>query len=229
MAGQSKDATIRKRQKILDSSKKMFLWVAGASVIVGFAAVVSLFLVRQIMFKQKVVSEKTSTVKILDKNIKAAPILADEVRVLHTNEALSKARINDSQRPLQVILDALPADNNKLALGASIQDKLVAGIEGVNIEGLTVGDDVSSGRKKAATTGKSLAVPFQLTVSSADVNKLKDLMKRFELSIRTIDVTAVTIEQGESSSTMVISGRAFYIDPVVIQLNDKSVKPNEKK
>lgn len=229
MAGQSKDATIRKRQKILDSSKKMFLWVAGASVIVGFAAVVSVFLVRQIMFKQKVVTEKNNTVKVLEANIKAAPKLTDKVRLLHTNEDLIKARISDSQRPLQVVLDALPADNNKLALGASIQNKLVGGIEGVAIEGLSVGDDVAAGKKKTTTTGKALAVPFQLIVSSSDVNKLKDLMKRFELSIRTIDVTYIAIEQGDTVSTMTIRGRAFYIDSVVIQLKDKSVKPNEKK
>ncbi len=229
MAAAPKDATIRKRQKILDSSKKMFLWVAGASVVVGFAAVVSVFLVRQIVFKEKVVSEKNNTVKVLGKNIKAAPELTDDVRVLHTNEALIKARINDTEKPLQVVLDALPADNNKLALGASIQNKLVGGVEGVEIDGLTVGDDVSAGKKKAPTTGKAVPVPFQLVVSSTDINQLKELMKRLELSIRTIDVTSITIEQGETRSTMTVRGRAFYIDPVKIQLTDKTVKPNEKK
>src|SRR5574344_2750821 len=198
MASSSKDVAIRKRQKILDSSKKMFLWVAGASVVIGFSAVVSVFLVRQIMFKEKIVSEKNNTVKVLEGNIKAAPNLTDEVRLLHTNEALIKARINEQERPLQVVLDALPADNNKLALGASIQNKLVSGVDGVSIEALTVGDDVSSSKKKLASTGTAIAVPFQLVVISSDVNKLKDLMKRFELSIRTINVTSITIEQGDA-------------------------------
>ena len=229
MASSSKDVAIRKRQKILDSSKKMFLWVAGASVVIGFSAVVSVFLVRQIIFKEKIVSEKNNTVKVLEGNIKAAPNLTDEVRLLHTNEALIKARINEQERPLQVVLDALPADNNKLALGASIQNKLVSGVDGVSIEALTVGDDVSSSKKKLASTGKAIAVPFQLVVISSDVNKLKDLMKRFELSIRTINVTSITIEQGDASSTMTVRGNAFYIDPVTIQLKGKTVKPNEKK
>jgi hypothetical protein len=229
MASASKDVAIRKRQKILDSSKKMFLWVAGASVVIGFSAVVSVFLVRQIMFKEKIVSEKNNTVKVLEGNIKAAPNLTDEVRLLHTNEALIKARINEQERPLQVVLDALPADNNKLALGASIQNKLVGSVSGVNIEALTVGDDVSSNKKKSAATGKATTVPFQLVISSGDVNKLKDLMKRFELSIRTINVTSITIEQGDASSTMTVRGNAYYIDPVTIQLKGKTVKPNEKK
>lgn len=229
MASASKDVAIRKRQKILDSSKKMFLWVAGASVVIGFSAVVSVFLVRQIMFKEKIVSEKNNTVKVLEGNIKAAPNLTDEVRLLHTNEALIKTRINEQERPLQVVLDALPADNNKLALGASIQNKLVSGVDGVSIEALTVGDDVSSSKKKLASTGKAIAVPLQLVVISSDVNKLKDLMKRFELSIRTINVTSITIEQGDASSTMTVRGNAFYIDPVTIQLKGKTVKLNEKK
>lgn len=229
MGGASKDVALRKRQKILDSSKKMFLWVAGASVVIGFSAVVSVFLVRQIIFKEKVVSEKSNTVKVLENNIKVAPALTDEIRLLHTNEALIKARINEQERPLQVVLDALPADNNKLALGASIQNKLVGSVSGVNIEALTVGDDVSSNKKKSAATGKATTVPFQLVISSGDVNKLKDLMKRFELSIRTINVTSITIEQGDASSTMTVRGNAFYIEPVTIQLKGKMVRPNEKK
>lgn len=229
MANTPKDAAIRKRQKVLDSSRKMFMWVAGAGVVVSFAAVVSVFLARQIIFQEKVVSEKNNTVRVLSKNIKTAPGLTDDIRVLDTNEMLKKVRIDDSQRPLQAVLDALPADNNKLALGASIKDKLVGGIDGVTIENLSVGDDVSAGKKSASSTSKAIAVPFQLTVTSGDINKLRDLMKRFELSIRTIDVTSMTIEQGGTMATLSIRGRAFYINPVTIQLTDKLVKPNEKK
>lgn len=49
-----KDAAIHKRQQIEQSSRVMFLWVAGASVIVGFALVISWFLVQQIIFKERV-------------------------------------------------------------------------------------------------------------------------------------------------------------------------------
>ena len=53
-----KDAAIHKRQQIEQSSRVMFLWVAGASVIVGFALVISWFLVQQIIFKERVLGEK---------------------------------------------------------------------------------------------------------------------------------------------------------------------------
>ena len=53
-----KDQSAGKRQQIYKSGRTMFAWVAGASVIAGFAVVVAGFLIQRIVFESKVVVEK---------------------------------------------------------------------------------------------------------------------------------------------------------------------------
>lgn len=219
-----KDATIRKRQQISDSSKRMFLWVAGASVVVGFALVGSWFLVQQIVFKEKVIGEKSKTVSTLQSNNKVASDLTSNVRVLETNDQLNSVKVNPQEKALQVILDALPADNNKLALGASIQSKLVSSVPNVRLESFSVGQDSVSVSVPAAANGVQ-TIPFVIVVSSADPNAVKDVLKKFESSIRTIQVDSIKLEQSDVRMTMTLNGHAFYMPPVVIQLSDKVVKP----
>ena len=111
----------------------MFGWVAGASVLVGFALVIGGFLVQRIVFETKVLAEKNQTTSTLDSNIKTYDGLRDNIRVLNTNSALGSAKLNDKEDPLRVILDALPADDNSLALGASVQN-LVGRVPGAKLE-----------------------------------------------------------------------------------------------
>lgn len=225
MATIKKDAAIRKRQQILDSSKKMFLWVAGASVIVGFSLVISWFLWQQVVFKDKVINKKNNTASILQKNNQVAPELTDNVRKLSTNEVLKSARMKSEQGSLQVILDALPADDNKLALGASIEKKLVGGADNVKLETFVIGKENSAEQTREVAAANVLAMPFQMTVSSDDPNALKEMTKRLERSIRTIDIDRMLIEKTDARMTLTISGHAFYMPGVEIKLGEELVKP----
>ena len=99
-----KDAAIHKRQQIEQSSRVMFLWVAGASVIVGFALVISWFLVQQIIFKERVLGEKNNTAAVLKNNNDAVEKLRGELKVLETNSHLNASRINNDEKALQVVL-----------------------------------------------------------------------------------------------------------------------------
>ena len=221
---QKKDVAIRKRQMIQDSAKTMFLWVAGASVIVSFSLVLSWFLVQQIAFKGKVIAEKSNTASVLDKNYKAAKDLTDNVRKLNTDVDLSSIKAKAEEQPLQVIMDALPADDNSLALGASIQNKLVGGVPNIKIDSFTIGDQ-STGLGMNSIAGGATALPFSLTVSSSDANAIKSVLERFESSIRTIDVDNVILEQTDTQMNMTIRGHGFYLKSKVIQLTNKVVKP----
>lgn len=228
-----KDGTaLRKRQQIAQSNKTMFLWVAGASVLLGIALVVSWFLIQKMVFNQKVLSEKSDTISVLEQNNEAIVSLKENIRVLETNEALNAAKSNDTDKALQVILDALPADANSLALGASLQDKLVAGIDNVSLDSLTV-DPVVGVENAAeeevleedASAESPNAINFRLTVSSNDANALKELLLRFEKSIRVIDIKSLTLEQTEERLTMNIEASAYYEPARKIELKDKVVKP----
>lgn len=222
-----KDQSAGKRQQIYKSGRTMFAWVAGASVIAGFAVVVAGFLIQRIVFESKAVVEKQNTVNTLQANNKAVDKLRDEIRVLNTNAALSSVKLNDNEEPLRVILDALPADNNALALGASVQS-LVARTSDVKLESFQVGEDVATS-DDTAKLGSSVKgvqqIPFTMSISAANPDALRDVLKNLEKSIRVIDIDAMTIEQGDSRVVMTVNGHGYYLPAKTIQLTKKEVKP----
>ena len=228
----TKEVALRKRQQIAKANRTMFLWVAGVSVIVGFAAVGSIFLMQKLAFNQKVINEKNNTVSVLTKNNAAVAELEENIRLLDTNEGLNSVKANPEDKALQVILEALPADANSLALGSSLQQKLIAGIDGLTLEslnvipvaGVEVSDDSAVQDASTTTDEAQNQITFNLAVSG-DANALKALLERFERSIRAIDITNLVLEQANGKLTMTIDGRAYYEPARTIELKDKVVKP----
>jgi hypothetical protein len=226
------DTALRKRTQISKANRTMFLWIAGASAIVGFAVVASIFLGQKLFFNEKVLYAKNKTVSTLSENNKVIADLKTNVRVLDTNTDLAKVKANPGDQTIRVILDALPSDANSLALGASLQSKLLAGIPGLTIvslqvdpvqgiESLDIGAVSSPG---AATTDTTNQITFQFSVEGNQSALLKALTN-LERSIRTIDVTRLQIENQGTSQVMTVKGRAFYEPAKNVTLYDKVVKP----
>lgn len=229
----TKETAVRKRQQIAKANRMMFLWVAGASVIIGFAAVGSIFLIQTIAFNQKVINEKNKTVATLKDNNAAVEELRNNIRLLNTNEDLSSIKAKSEDSALQVVLDALPADANSLALGSSLQNKLISGIDGLTLDSLNVMpiegsevladesvEDASVSDDRAATT-----VSFTMTVSTSDPTALKQLLERFEKSIRAISIQSLVMESSGGTLSLTIDASAFYEPARTVELKDKVVKP----
>lgn len=225
---------LRKRQQISKANRMMFLWVAGISVIVGFALVGSAFLVQKLVFNERVLAEKSKTVSTLQKNNAAIGELKDNIRKLNSDQSLIDLKTGSEDKGLQVILDALPADANSLALGSSLQDKLVSGIDGLTLTSLNVSpvagvessSDDSTVDASSQTDGVSTGdnqINFVLSVSG-NANALKTLLTRLESSIRAIDITSLTLESQNGSLQLSMTGRAFYEPPRTVQLKDKVIK-----
>lgn len=169
----SNDTALRKRTQITKANRMMFIWIALASALVGFAAVTSYFLVQKMIFNETVLSEKGHTIATLKENNAVVGELQTQVRVLDTDANLMKIKARDSDQAIQVILDALPSDANSLALGASLQNKLLAGIPGLTVETIQVdpvagiesltSDVVESGSVVATDTANEIT--FQFSVS----------------------------------------------------------------
>lgn len=231
---QPKDAAIRKRTQITKANRMMFIWVAVVSAIVGFAAVGSLFLVQKLWFTEKILIEKTNTVSVLKANNANIKELEAEVRILDNNQALISAKAKPTDQAVQVILDALPSEANSLALGASLQNKLLAGVAGLTLDSLQVDQvaGVESVVTDAAVKDAAAAVPtiggseitFRFTVSGTD-EALKEVLQRLERSIRVIDILTMKIESQGSSRVLTVQARAFYEPTRVVELKDKTVKP----
>lgn len=228
----SNDTALRKRTQITKANRMMFIWIALASALVGFAAVTSYFLVQKMIFNETVLSEKGHTIATLKENNAVVGELQTQVRVLDTDANLMKIKARDSDQAIQVILDALPSDANSLALGASLQNKLLAGIPGLTVETIQVdpvagiesltSDVVESGSVVATDTANEIT--FQFSVSG-NQDALKQALVNLERSIRTIDILSVRIENAGTTQTMTVSGRAFYEPARVVQLYDKVITP----
>lgn len=215
-----KTTAIRKQQKIQQSNKTMFIWIALMSAVVGVCLIVSWFLYQQLAFKTMVVNAKKDTLTALENNVENADELVANVRKFETDKSLNSLKADPEDRALQVILDALPTTDNRYALGASIQKRLADNLEGVGVERLTVGDEVLS---SDLSTGK---IPFKLIVNSADASKLQELLLRFEQSIRTINVVSVSLERpSDDKLTLTIEGEAFYEPETTIELGKETIKP----
>ncbi len=224
--------SMKKRQIIANSSRTMFLWVAGMSGVVGVCAVLCIFLFQQLMFRTEVSNRLDKTASTLQKNNKLTTALMDNLRVRSTDEGLSTVKARPDDQPLQAILDALPADKNALALGSSLQQKLLTGVNGVVIESMTV-DAANLAASQVTTTSTSslpeLAdveqMPISFIATADNPNSLKDFLTQLERSLRVIDIDNLVLETSASKYTMTVSAHAYYKPGKVVQLGNEVVKP----
>lgn len=221
---------LRKRQQIQNANRMMFVWVAAASVIVGFSIVLAVFLWQKISFGEKVLAEKSQTLSTLEHNLEAVPTLRDNIRVLDTNAALKSTRVNESDLPIQSVLDALPADANSTALGSSLQAKLLSGVDGVTLDAIKVdpvsGVETAEGDSAMSTTAdNTISFTFTVSVPNSKPDGLREVLRRVERSIRALNITGMSVEQQGSRLVMSASGYAYYQPAQSIQLKEKVVTP----
>jgi len=224
------NVAIRKRTMIARTNKMMFLWIAAASVIVGAALVVGYFMAERTIYHEKVLAEKQKTVDILKKNSATIPEIEKQVRVLDTNTNLMSARANENDQAVRVILDALPSDSNTLALGASLQKKLIETIPGLSLDSIqidsnetgNIGEVIEVTPVEGAPAAAASAITFTVKVSGTQ-SEIRLLLEAFERSIRQIDIINLRIESSESGQSMTIQAQAYYEPARVLELHNKEV------
>lgn len=224
---------LRKRNQIAQANKTMFLWIAIASALVGTAIVVSIFLFQKLSYNEKVLAAKQTTVSSLDHNLSVVDGLKADIQALDANSALMSVKANSTDQALQVVLDALPSDANSLALGASLQNKLLANIPGpYSLESLqvtpvtgveTLSDTSTVDASSSTTVSNQISFSFSVKGNQA---ALRQVLQNLERSIRTIVVTHLTIEKQTDGLSMAVEGHAFYQPAKSIELTEKAV-PNK--
>lgn len=227
----AEDVSLQKRAQIAKASKTMFIWVAIASLLVGAAAVTCYFMVKVLFYGEAVLAAKQETESNLTHNLSVVDELKSQIRALDANDALASVKASANDQALQVVLDALPSEANSLALGASLQNKLLIG-DGIKLESIQVDPVVGvetgleSGEVVDATATDSdtpaNAIGFRFTLSGPDL-ALRTVLSNLERSIRVMDITAVRISGETGGQTMVVEGRAYYEPAKKIELQDKVV------
>ena len=224
---QPKAKALRKRTQITKSNKIMFLWVAGVSVVLGFSLVGIIFMIQMLLFNERVLFEKNKTISTLNENNKIVPKLQKNVNILNTNSALMSVKSDPDDQALQVVLDALPSDANSLALGASLQNKLLSGINGLSINALQIdnvaGAELLNVTDMTVSSSSQNEITFRFSVNGNET-ALKQVLLNLEKSIRTIDITMLKIESQGSTRMLTVQGRAFYEPARNVELKEKTVK-----
>lgn len=212
------DKTLRKRQQISSANRMMFAWVAAGSGVVGIALVVSIFLVQQLVFNEKILLKKNETIGNLEKSQEAIEPLREQIAVRNTDEALLDSRARDDDKALQAVIDALPDSPNTAALGASLQNVLIPG-QGIQLETLKV-DPVDE-----ESDAGPLTFSFSVSTGRSSIAELRNLQQRLERSIRAIKVTSILIENSTTKATMTVKGEAYYEPARTVELGTETVKP----
>ena len=250
------DAAILKRDAIRKANKVMFGAVAGASAVLGIAIVGCIFLYQNIMFQGKVIGEQSKSLQNMDQNIKNIDVLKKKLVALQTNDDLRNTpKINDEDNNLRAILDALPADENVAALGASLTQKIFD-VPGVSVESITpnpVSIDVNLSDKNTSETNTSATKPAQpsdgkdsknktglkaievvasltakdVASSESGLSKLVEVLKKMERSIRSFRITNFKFEKSKGTYTLNLTLQAFYMPEYQMALDSKTVKADE--
>lgn len=206
---------VKKRAQIANATRTMFIWIIVASVVLGFGLVGSVFLIQRLVYNQKVLNAQGVALSNISYDAKNVSDLEANLRALDADENLSLVKASPDDQPVQAILDALPSDPNTLALGASLQQKLLAPVPGLNVQSLQV--------DQSAETAGNGTLPFTLTVDGSQ-DSIMNVLTNFERSIRTINVTTLDIIGGDSQ-TMTLSGQAYYQPSLTFDLKKETIKP----
>lgn len=217
---------LRKRTQITKTNRNMLIVVVVASIVVGVSIVASVFLVQRIMHEQKVISAKAETESILVKNNKTIPELESKIKTLNSNQALIDSKAKPSDDALQVILDALPSEANSLAVGGSLEKKIISGIDGMTLDSLKVnpviGIELISDTGEVATAESAGKISFIYSVKGS-IDSLQALFEKLEKSIRVFDTDSVRIENQKSQLVLTVEGHTYYEPAVKIKITEEPI------
>lgn len=223
---------VRKRQQIEMTNKKIFIWLAVASVIVSFSIVALQFLVREFIFNQKVINEKSKTNQILVGNIEAAEQLTENVNALIADTNLSSLRTDTSDPEtsnLSVILDALPVTGDASGFANSLQSAVFP-ISGVSIRELSTnsaeGEGLAEGDVVIEVDAHTPApLPFKAGYNGSYAQVQKSLVDIARV-IRPINLTELTIAASEEGRLEVtVAGNTYYLPARTVDVKEEVRKP----
>lgn len=222
---------VKKRQQIKNANKAVFIWVAAAATVVMIAVVLSQFMLKQFFFNADVISAQGKTNNILKDNAKNYEPLRIGVLKLLSSKQLTALKISPDDNALQVVIDAMPTENDQIGLAASLQQSVLTK-SGVMVERLNFDAGVpaaSTPTTPAATTASTPAgslneVTFSLKATGT-YDQIKKLLEDFHKSIRPISVVAIKLSGSSGSIVAEIQAKTFYATPQTTDMTKETKKP----
>lgn len=220
---------VRKRQQIANANRQMFIWVTVAAVVVAVCAVVALNFVQRIIYQAKVNNKLTDTSSILTKSVATIDDLMANVDKLSVNKNLNLPQLRQGDSTaFQVVLDALPTENDKTSLGASLQDRILAP-SGVTINQISVtstGGAAAAPGDTSSSDIKPTAQPITFSVVvQGTYDSIQTVIQDIERTIRPITIDSVNLQGTDSKLQATISATTYFVPKVNYVLGSEEVKP----
>lgn len=215
---------VKKRQQIQQANKIVFIWVAIAAVAITVALVLAQFMMKQFFFNTKVIAAQVKTNDTLVKNIEVYEPLKTDVSKLVANQDLARLRVQDTDSALQVIIDAMPTEDEPIALIASLQQVVLAK-SGALISDVSL-QQAAPGAETIDPTTLSGVQPVIFSVkASGSYDSIKKLMQDMQNSIRPISVTGLKVSGSNSNMSVEITASTFYAPPRTVEMTKETIKP----
>ncbi len=247
---------IKKRQQITNTRKQVFTWVALAAALVVICLVVGWNLMQRINYQNKVNRDVGKTAQTMHDNVEAVDKLIKNVNALKANAALSLPNLKaDDSTVFQVVIDALPTEDDSVALSSSLQNKILSK-SGVTIEQINVdttesdssssSSSSSSSNSSSSSSGSSsgssksgvskaddvqfpVAKPITFRVSLVgSFDSVKSALQDIESTIRPITITKLTIDGSDDKLNATIEAQTYYSSKVNFKLGKKEIQYEKK-
>jgi len=204
-----------KRALITQANKRIVVATAVATFVFMFSAVAANTLVRQMIYQNRVISERKKALQIAEDSIVASEqlkvsydaFLNTPQNLLGGNPAGSGDRDGNNAK---IVLDALPAHYDFPALATSIE-KLVND-KGLTFVSMTGTDDALMQQENVSSASPApIEMPFEFSVRGS-YTAVQALVDDLERSIRPFQVTKVDVSaDGDGGDvTIKISAKTFF-------------------
>lgn len=206
-----KTLTIVSRRSVLEaSSRAMFLWVAGASILLVTVAVVMVYVFKQLQFNETVIKHETTAVKMLKENASNYNELKKNIDNLAANNALASVRSSQSADNLQSITDALAATSDASTFAASLQN-IIAPRSGVSLESVNIpsAEDLDQSGPSDTMSVKPTELEYQVDALGS-YQSITAFLDNLELTIRPVSVSMVQLTGTDNMLRARISLVTYY-------------------
>lgn len=221
---------VRKRQQIESTNKRIFIWVAVASIVVSFSLVALQFLVKEFLFNQKIINAKSDTNSTLIANLESAKQLKENVNKLLADENLAAVKSVDENAEtsnLSLILDALPVEGDATAFANSLQAAVLPR-SGVAIDTLDTNSlnlDTTGMVADAATLGATpQSMPFNVTFGG-NFQQVSQAMGDMAKVVRPISVNRLELIASDNSLKVTVNGMTYFVPAKTVNITQETIKP----
>ena len=217
----------QKRQLIDKANQRVLVITSLAAFIVIFCLVASKTLFGQLLYQNRIVQAKKTTLSQLTKDFSAAQNLETAYQayistpqnVIGGNPSGSGPNDGDNGK---IVLDALPGQYDFPALATSLT-KLLSG-QGVKIQSISGTDDEVAQSEQAQTaTPQPVPIPFQVS-ANGNYQAIVNTAKTFEASIRPIQVQTLTLSGDDANLNLTLAAQTYYQPQKTFNLSTKVIK-----